>query len=75
MKFLFYLFLFYIIARLFFRYALPFLLGMFLKNEIRKQQRNFDQGKEGDIHIYKKGGRKKKGDQQQGDYIDFEDVD
>lgn len=69
---------FYII-RLFMRYAVPWLI----KRQINKQQQrygqaqNFEQqGKEGEVHIKSKGSSNNSGNfDNEGEYVDFEEVD
>ena len=77
LRFLFIIALVYLLFKLFARYALPYLLRMF----VRKAQRDFSKhqhepkGKEGNINIHQQEPKSKaKKKDKSGDYIDFEEV-
>ena len=77
LRFLFILAILYLLFKLFVRYALPYLLRMF----VRKAQRDFSKhhrepkGKEGNINIHQQDPESKaKKKDKPGDYIDFEEV-
>lgn len=70
----------YFAIRIFTRYILPFLIEKGVKNmqqkmndQHRQQQNN--QRREGEVTVEYKNGEKRNGKQNQGEYIDFEEVD
>jgi hypothetical protein len=70
----------YFAIRIFTRYILPLLINKGIKdmqqkmhNQHRQQQKN--QRREGDVTVQYKNGEKQNGKHNQGEYIDFEEVD
>lgn len=81
MEVLFGIFLFFVIVyygfRFFLRYALPWLISRFVRNQQEKyQNRNnpYSSGPEGEVKVRKPGRKKKKNDDGFGEYVDFEEV-
>ncbi len=73
-RFLLILFLIYFIVRIFTRY----ILRSYFKNAQRNfenQQNKYNQKKEGDVTINTKPSKGKKIDKDEGDYVDFEELD
>lgn len=68
--------------KLFFRYALPWIMGRYMKKQQEKFYQGFNQQggantytKEGDVKIRQNQKKKHKDDDDFGEYVDFEDVD
>tara|TARA_S200000501_G_scaffold124774_1_gene117788 strand:+ start:448 stop:675 length:228 start_codon:yes stop_codon:yes gene_type:complete len=74
MKFLFYLFIFYILFRLVSRLFL-----FYLKSKINSRNYNFQQEKkmkkEGDVSVDKVSKKNKQSSEKLGEYVDYEEID
>jgi len=81
MEFLLWVILFFIIIyygfKLFFRYALPWLLKRFVQQQQEKynrQQGYNSDNQEGDVTVKNKASKREKKDTGFGEYVDFEDI-
>lgn len=82
LRFIFIIVVIYYGFRLFFRYAVPWIITRFMKKQQDKfNQMNgshnskFSQKKEGEVNIKSKHTKKTEEDASFGEYVDFEDVD
>lgn len=73
-RFLFILFVIYLIIRVFTRFLFRSYAKK-MRNNFENQQQNYNQKKEGDVTIKTKHQDRKKIDKDEGDYVNFEEVD
>lgn len=73
-RFLFILLIIYFIIRIFTRYVLRFYLNN-MQRKYENQQNQYNKKREGDVTINTKPNKTKKIDKDEGDYVDFEEID